>query len=327
MIRNGLYSIGELAKRTGVAVKTIRHYTDEGVLPASGVTEGGYRQYSDGDLQRLLRVRSLRALGFSLAAIASMLDGSRDARDVARLQLDLTEAQLRGLERQRAILAAAVAGDDRDLPARLDAAYAAASLGAAERALRLDRWLERTTTVDPGDEARARLRGMVLDDLPAELSNEQLAAWVCLSALLDDDDFAAVLAEQHAPFAGAPPEAVGRFGSEVWAIVRDATALVQDGAPENDPRLLECARRWEAAFASALGRTGDSEFRQWFVAYAQRTNDARIETFWRDLAALRATPGQPGGSGTGPFYEAQRRMIAALAASESPGSRRDDRGA
>src|SRR5579862_3392041 len=106
MTNDELFSIGELAKRSGVPVKTIRHYGDEGVLPPSAVSDAGYRLYSDEDARRLGVVRSLRALGFSLPAIASMLDGTRDPADVAELQLDLVETQLHALERQRTILRA-----------------------------------------------------------------------------------------------------------------------------------------------------------------------------------------------------------------------------
>jgi DNA-binding transcriptional MerR regulator len=78
MTNDDLFSIGELAQRSGVPVKTIRHYADEGVLPPSATSEAGYRFYSAADARRLGVVRSLRALGFSLPAIASMLDGTRD---------------------------------------------------------------------------------------------------------------------------------------------------------------------------------------------------------------------------------------------------------
>ncbi|HTU82419.1 MAG TPA: MerR family transcriptional regulator [Candidatus Acidoferrales bacterium] len=306
---NGLYGIGELAKRTGVAVKTIRHYTDEGILPPSGTTAAGYRRYSDEDARRLRRIRSLRALGFSLPAIGSMLDGARDPRDVAKLQLDLVDTQLRALERQRSILRnATAAASQRDLLTALDAAFAAAELGAAERAHRLERWLERATTVDSGQRAQNALRGMVLDNLPSELSVDRLGAWVRLSALLDDPEFLAVLAEQHRPFgdAAVSPQRQAEFGAGVSQIVGQAVALVREGANARDERVLPLARRWEALFATALGRRSDAAFRSWFLDYAARTNDPRIERFWNDVAELRAGPAMP------PFTAATNLLIDAL---------------
>ena len=182
-----LFSIGELSKRCGVPVKTIRHYADEGVVPPSATSEAGYRMYTQDDARRLGIVRNLRALGFSLDAISSMLDGSRDPQDVAALQLDLVQTQLRALERQRAILQAAATLRSRDDVVRqLDTAYAAASLGAAEREHRLEQWLARAKPTNATEAASAKIHAMVLDGLPAELSNEQLAAWVRLSTLLDD---------------------------------------------------------------------------------------------------------------------------------------------
>jgi DNA-binding transcriptional MerR regulator len=51
--KDGLYKIGELSRLSGVSIKTIRHYSDQGVLPPSGVTEAGYRLYSEADRSRL----------------------------------------------------------------------------------------------------------------------------------------------------------------------------------------------------------------------------------------------------------------------------------
>ena len=44
------HSIGAVAKRTGISVKTLRFYADEGIVPPSGRSESGYRLYSDTDV-------------------------------------------------------------------------------------------------------------------------------------------------------------------------------------------------------------------------------------------------------------------------------------
>lgn len=58
--------IGELAKRTGCEVETIRYYEREGLLPAALRTEGNYRQYAEQDAERVLFIRHCRSLGMSL---------------------------------------------------------------------------------------------------------------------------------------------------------------------------------------------------------------------------------------------------------------------
>ena len=295
MTNDELFSIGELARRSGVPVKTIRHYAEEGILPPSAVSEAGYRMYSQADARRLGIVRSLRALGFSLPAIASMLDGSRDPADVAELQLDVIETQLRALERQRAILRGAKALRDRDeVLRRLESAYAAASLGAAEREHRLDRWLARTQPPAPGDEGRAKIRAMVLDGLPAELSPAQLEAWIRLSALLDDEGLLETLRLQHEPFGPAvTPQARAAFGEQMTAIYGRLYPLVAEGAGRDDARVRHAVDEWVDLFARTLDRAGDPEFGRWLLAFARRTNDPRIERFLNDVATLRGMPAMP----------------------------------
>lgn len=65
--------IGELAEQVGLSHRTIRHYDDVGLLPAAR-TEGGFRLYSDTDLQRMLTIRTLKPLGFSLEEMRRILD-------------------------------------------------------------------------------------------------------------------------------------------------------------------------------------------------------------------------------------------------------------
>ncbi len=65
--------IGELAERTGLSLRTIRHYDEVGVLPATARTEGGFRVYTEDDLERLIVIRRMKPLGFSLEETADLL--------------------------------------------------------------------------------------------------------------------------------------------------------------------------------------------------------------------------------------------------------------
>lgn len=65
--------IGELAEATGLSLRTIRHYDEIGLLPAFARTDGGYRVYTHTDLDRLLVIRSMKPLGFTLEDMTELL--------------------------------------------------------------------------------------------------------------------------------------------------------------------------------------------------------------------------------------------------------------
>ena len=66
--------VGELAKRTGLTVRTLHHYDEIGLLKPSLHTEAGYRLYTAADFARLQQVLSLRQLGFALEEVRDCLD-------------------------------------------------------------------------------------------------------------------------------------------------------------------------------------------------------------------------------------------------------------
>jgi DNA-binding transcriptional MerR regulator len=66
--------VGELAKRTGLSVRTLHYYDEIGLLQASQVTESRHRVYGAAELRRLQQIKSLRQLGSSLDEIRGYLD-------------------------------------------------------------------------------------------------------------------------------------------------------------------------------------------------------------------------------------------------------------
>ncbi len=66
--------VGELAKRTGLTVRTLHHYDEIGLLRPSLRSDAGYRQYTAADVARLQQVVSLRQLGFTLEQVRDCLD-------------------------------------------------------------------------------------------------------------------------------------------------------------------------------------------------------------------------------------------------------------
>ncbi len=91
-----LMRIGEAAERVGLSIRTIRHYEDAGLIIPSARSEGGFRLYTDADLERLAVVKRMKPLGFSLdemRALLAVLDAlvTADAADRPALldRLDL----------------------------------------------------------------------------------------------------------------------------------------------------------------------------------------------------------------------------------------------
>lgn len=68
-----MLNIGEMAKRSGVGVQTLRYYEKEGLIPAPSRRASGYRQYPLETLRQLRFIKRAKELGFSLAEIADLL--------------------------------------------------------------------------------------------------------------------------------------------------------------------------------------------------------------------------------------------------------------
>ncbi len=125
-----MYTIEQVATRTGLTKRTLRYYEEVGLLPPTGRTEGNYRLYCEDDIQRLERIKKLRELlGFSLADIRKLLEAEDErgqikvayrqeteaaakvsqldrADELIHSQLHLIEQKLAGLEQMRASLLA-----------------------------------------------------------------------------------------------------------------------------------------------------------------------------------------------------------------------------
>jgi DNA-binding transcriptional MerR regulator len=89
------WSIGELARATGLTVRTLHHYDEIGLVSAGERTDAGHRRYTATDLHRLYRVRALRRFGLSLEEIASVL---RDSTEDLTTLHDLLATQLAELD-------------------------------------------------------------------------------------------------------------------------------------------------------------------------------------------------------------------------------------
>lgn len=90
----GMLKVGELARNTGLTVRTLHHYDEIGLLKPSGRSESGYRLYSHDDVARLHAIQALRHLGLPLNDIGALLDGDHAAPGM------ILEQQIHALDRQ-----------------------------------------------------------------------------------------------------------------------------------------------------------------------------------------------------------------------------------
>lgn len=97
----GFYTSGQFAKKANVSIRTIRYYDKQGLLKPAGMSEKGYRLYTDSDFAKLQKILSLKYLGFSLDEIRSITINDDDNDYVEgslRLQLNLIRKRIEHLK-------------------------------------------------------------------------------------------------------------------------------------------------------------------------------------------------------------------------------------
>jgi DNA-binding transcriptional MerR regulator len=220
----GLLTIGELARVTGLTVRTIRYWSDEGALPPVARSAGGYRLYDAASVARLELIRTLRELGLGLADVRRVLAGETTVAQVAAAHVVALDAHIRSLKVTRAVLSTVAkrgsGAEEMTLVNRL------ARLSAAERRRIVEEFVDEVfhglDTADPV--IRERMRNTAAD-LPEEPTPEQVDAWLELAEMLQDPDFRAEM-RKVAEFNAADRGHDTPAGASLWFSRR----LVQLGA-------------------------------------------------------------------------------------------------
>ena len=105
-IPQGFMTVGEVAKKMGVTVRTLQYYDKEGLLSPSAESEGGRRLYTDKDLITLHQIISLKSLGFSLDDIKERLISLETPADVANALTEQADDIRQKIEQLQASLSA-----------------------------------------------------------------------------------------------------------------------------------------------------------------------------------------------------------------------------
>lgn len=284
-----LLTIGQLARRTGVPVRTIRFWSDEGLLPETDRSPAGYRRYGPEAVARLDLVRTLRELGLGLADVRAVLERSRRVEEVAAEHVRAIDARIRILRVQRAICTLLARGtiDDRKVALMTDLAR----LSAAERQQLIDDFVTETFAgTDPNAPGAGIAEAMrqLPPELPDDPSTEQVAAWVELAELVADPSFRARAREM----AVAGSQNTHRPQIDPQLVLEHATAPQAAGVDPASPQ----ARAVVDRIAGDLDSAGRRELADTITTFSDR----RIERYWQLLAVLNGWPPRPS---TVPVFE------------------------
>ena len=86
--RPGLLQIGEVAHRVELSLRTVRYYEEVGLITPSARSEGGFRLYSENDVERLLLIKRMRPLGLTLDEIGELADLIERSEAPSKLDAD-----------------------------------------------------------------------------------------------------------------------------------------------------------------------------------------------------------------------------------------------
>lgn len=285
-----LYSIGDLARRTGLAVRTIRFYSDGGIVAPAGRSPAGHRLYDAGAIARLDLVRTLRELDVDLPTIRKVLDRELSLPAVAAAHAEALDVQIRILRLRRAVLTAAASHGST--PEEMDLMHKLARLSEDERQRLIGDFLDAVFGRQDAEPAFAGIRRSMTPELPDDPEAEQVQAWAELAELSQDPDFRASMRGMARDEAaerrqgGAP---VLRRG--LIAVVRDqaSPALVARIEPDS-PQASPVVAALTAHYAQIRCRPDDAGLRRELLARLESVNDPRRERYLTLLAVINGWP-------------------------------------
>ncbi|MFE2322959.1 MerR family transcriptional regulator [Streptomyces sp. NPDC059385] len=279
-----LCSIGELSRRTGLPVRTIRFYSDAGLVAPTTRSPAGYRLYGLDALLRLELLRTLRELGIDLPTVRRVLDRELSVAEVAAAHADAVDAQVRVLQLRRSVLRAVAASGSS--PEEITLMHRLTQMSGEERRRLIDDFMDDTfgsPGTAQGTPAAAAMVRAATPDLPDDPSVEQVTAWVELAELVGDEDFRARMrrtAVRQAAGGGTGIE--GEAGEELMDLVRRKVAEAREsGIDPLDHRAVPVVEDLVHRFAEVFDRAPDAAFRDWLARRFEEGHDPRVDRYWR----------------------------------------------
>ncbi|MBR0757834.1 MerR family transcriptional regulator [Bradyrhizobium jicamae] len=280
------YSIGEAARISGITVRKLRFYSDQGLLPPAGRTASGYRVFTDAELIRLDLIRCLRDAGLGLESIREVLSQELSLTEALKLRLEALEAEIAAQRRVASTLRAALRSPQLT-EADLRRFWTMTQLSRTERRNVVERFFEKVS--DGINIDQKWIRQMIetsVPELPDDPSPEQCDAWIELSTILGDPSFVASMRANASDVwdRGVLDPSTWQKASEPM-LARAKEAIAYDVQPTSDTGKA-LAREWLETSARLLGREPNLDFRNWLRAkYA--LHDGRAARYWELVAIMR----------------------------------------
>jgi DNA-binding transcriptional MerR regulator len=286
---NALYSIGELARRTGLTVKTIRFYSDRGIVAPTDRSPAGYRLYNIDAVARLDLVRTLRELGLDLPTIRKVVDRELSLPEVAAAHAEALAVQIRVLRLRRAVLTAVA--ERGSTPKETEFMHRLAQLSAEERRRLIGDFLDAVFGGDAAPAFAGVMRSMT-PELPDNPEAEQVQAWMELAEMSLHPGFRAMVRRM------AEDQAVEQARSGTMGPRRDLAAAVRDhagpaltaGIDPASPQADPIVAAFTAHYAHLLGRPDGVELRRRLATRLESVNDPRRERYLQLLAVVNGWP-------------------------------------
>jgi DNA-binding transcriptional MerR regulator len=290
---DALLTIGALARRTGLTVKTIRFYSDTGIVPSTDRSPAGYRLYDLRALARLDLVRTLRDLGVDLAVIRRVLDREISVPEVAAAHADALDVQIRTLRLRRAVLRAVA--ERGSTPEEMDFMHTLAKLSDDECRRLVDDFIDDTFGGLDANPDFVEMMRSAMPDLPDDPEPGQVEAWVELAGLTQDPDFRTAVRRM------AEHQAAERAQGDTTGLHHDLTETVREqvghaltaGIAPTSAEAAPIIDALTARYARVFGRADDTSLRRWLLTRLDVANDARAERYWHLLAAINGWPAPP----------------------------------
>ncbi|KAA6222633.1 TIGR03086 family protein [Streptomyces albofaciens JCM 4342] len=298
---DGLLTIGALARRTGVPVKTVRRWSDEGLLPPAARTPAGYRLYGPDAPARLEIVRTLRELGIGVAEIRAVLRSERTVADAAGCWADALDAQIRTLRLRRAVLRAVAA---RGTAAEeLPDVHRLARLTAAERRRVIEEFVADALDGVAAPAYRAGLLAAA-PDLPEDPAPDQLAAWLDLADHVQRPEVRAALRRLAEYSARTTPAELSATAAEdaarVAGLMRErAEAALAAGvaadSPAAEPVVAELVAAWLPTQTDTADppQRDDAHARARLLEQLEAAAEPHIERYWQLMCMATGRPQPP----------------------------------
>lgn len=289
-----LFTIGQLARRSGVPARTIRFWSDIDLIPVAGRSVAGYRLYDATGSACLDLVKTLRELGLGLDAVRSVLARTATVAELAALHVTALDTQIRVLRLRRALLRTIAARDGTIEEALM--MHKLAQLSARERQQIIDDFVDEVFAgVDQDSPGYRIASGMRQLPASGEVTPEQLDAWIELGELVGDPGFRARARQMAVAGETAQPGFDGGLATEL------ASAALAAGTAPGSAVGRAVLDRIVAPQVPATERAK-------ILQQLETFTDARVERYWQLLAIINGQPPQP------PVVPAFDWLIAALRA-------------